>query len=79
MKILQFNPYQYKVGWGESKKSKLIPLLPRGAGLKSPPIPVPPPLRGERSREGWVKRVEVKLPPLIRMSEKTYKNMYNII
>ena len=79
MKILQFNPYQYKAGWGESKKSKLIPPLPHGAGLKSPSILVPSPLQGGRSREGRVKRVGVKLPSLIWMSEKTYKNMYNDI
>ena len=50
MKILQFSPYQCRVGRGEagrgwggvgqarSKKSKPIPTPSRGAGLKSHPI-----------------------------------------
>ena len=33
-------------GQGGSKKSKPIPALPYGVGLKSCPIPAPPPLRG---------------------------------
>ena len=33
-------------GWGGSKKSKPILAPPRGEGLKSCPIPAPPPLRG---------------------------------
>ena len=38
-------------GQGGSKKSKPIPALPCGAGLKSCPIPTPPPLRvGENPR-----------------------------
>ena len=74
MKNLQFNPYQCGAGWGGSKKSKLIPAPPRpapprGAGLKSPPIPAPLPLRGEenplrRSGERRVKQGEAKLPSL---------------
>ena len=37
---------------GGSKKSKLIPVPPHGAGLKSCPISVPPHLRsGENPRE----------------------------
>ena len=48
------------VGWVGSKKSKSIPASPRGAGLKSCPIPALPPLWGrktcvERSRKGRVK------------------------
>ena len=45
MKILQFNPYQRRMGqgWGGagrggSKKSKPIPTPPHGVGLKSYPI-----------------------------------------
>jgi len=39
-------------GWGGSKKSKLIPTVPRGVGQKSCPIPTPPPLwGGENQRE----------------------------
>ena len=39
-------------GRGRSKKCKPILALPRGAGLKSRPIPAPPPLRGgENPRE----------------------------
>ena len=37
---------------GGSKKSKPIPTLPRGAGLKSCPIPTPPPLRGRENPHG---------------------------
>ena len=37
------------MGWGGSKMSKLIPGPPYGAGLKSCPILVPPPLRGEEN------------------------------
>ena len=33
-------------GAGGSKKSKPIPIPPRGTGLKSCPIPTPPPLPG---------------------------------
>ena len=36
-------------GWGWSKKSKSIPAPFYGAGLKSYPIPAPPPLRGEKN------------------------------
>jgi len=44
-------------GLSGSKKSKLIPVLPRGVGLKSYLIPASPPLQGgknprERSGEG---------------------------
>ena len=39
---------------GGSKKSKPIPVLPRNAGLKSCPIPTPPPLRG-RENPRWAK------------------------
>ena len=52
MKNLQFNPYQRKARWGGSKKSKHILALPRGAGLKSPPIPTPPPLLGRENPHG---------------------------
>ena len=69
MKNLQFNPYQCGTGWGGSKKSKLIPAPPRGAGLKSPPILAPLPLWGEenplrRSGERQVKQGEAKLSSL---------------
>ena len=37
---------QGEAGQGGSKKSKLISILPHGAGLKSHPIPVPLPLWG---------------------------------
>ena len=40
------------MGRGGSKKCKLIPAPPRGAGLKSCPIPAPPPLRGEENPHG---------------------------
>ena len=39
-------------GRGGSKKCKPIPVLPRGAGLKSRPIPTPPPLRGGENPHG---------------------------
>ena len=47
------------MGWEEtgksgSKKSKPIPALPRGVGLKSCPIPGPPPLRGGENPR-WAK------------------------
>ena len=58
MKNLQFNSYQCRVGQLRSKKSKSIPALPcpalscGGVGLKSYPIPAPPPLwGGENLRE----------------------------
>jgi len=59
-----------RVGRGGSKKSKPIPALPHGAGLKSCPIPVPPLLWGGKNlhrakREGRVKRDGGKLPYLI--------------
>ena len=45
------------MGQSRAKKYKPIPAPPHGAGLKSYPIPVPPPLRGgknprEIKREG---------------------------
>ena len=58
MIILQFNPYQCGAGRGgdEAKrgrigfeKSKPIPTLPRGARLKSCPIPALPPLQGRKN------------------------------
>ena len=71
MKILQFNPYQCEVGrrWGRvgrvgSKKSKPIPILARGAGQKSGPIPIPPPLQSKKNPRG-AKRGGVKLSSLI--------------
>ena len=36
-------------GQGGSKKYKPIPALPHGVGLKSRPIPVPPPLQGGKN------------------------------
>ena len=36
-------------GWGKSKKSKPILALPCDAGLKSYPVPAPPPLRDEKN------------------------------
>ena len=39
-------------GRGESKKCKPIPASPRGAGLKSYPIPAPSPLRGGENPHG---------------------------
>ena len=54
-----------KMGQVRSKKSKLIPTPPRGAGLKSHPIPTPPCSVGKtcvgRSGEGRVKRGGAKL------------------
>ena len=40
------------MGWGGSKKCKPIPASPRGAGLKSHPIPAPSPLRGGENPHG---------------------------
>ena len=40
------------MGRDGSKKCKSIPIPPRGAGLKSRPIPVPPPLRGGENPHG---------------------------
>ena len=39
-------------GWGGSKKCKPIPAPSHGAGLKSCPIPAPPPLRGGENPHG---------------------------
>ena len=39
-------------GQDGSKKSKRIPTLSRGAGLKSCPIPTPPPLWGGENLRG---------------------------
>ena len=39
-------------GRGGSKKCKPIPAPPRGAGLKSHPIPTPSPLRGRENSYG---------------------------
>ena len=39
-------------GQSGSKKCKPIPTLPRGVGLKSHPIPAPPPLRGGENPHG---------------------------
>ena len=55
---------------GGSKKCKPILAPPRGAGLKSHPIPAPSPLRGGenphgRSGEGRVKWGGAKLPSLL--------------
>ena len=59
-------------GWGGSKKCKPIPVSPRGTGLKSHPIPAPPPLRGgenphgaKRGEAGQAGRGGAKLPSLI--------------
>ena len=40
------------MGRGRSKKCKPIPAPPRGAGLKSCPIPAPSPLRGGKNPHG---------------------------
>ena len=40
------------MGRGGSKKCKPIPAPPRGAGLKSCPIPAPSPLRGGENPHG---------------------------
>ena len=61
-----------RVGRGGSKKCKPIPALPRGAGLKSRPIPAPSPLRGgENPHEA--KRGGAKLPSLFAMWEQGKK------
>ena len=39
-------------GRGGSKKCKSIPAPPHGVGLKSRPIPAPPPLRGGKNPHG---------------------------
>ena len=39
-------------GGDGAKKCKPIPAPPRGAGLKSHPIPTPPPLRGGENPHG---------------------------
>ena len=54
------------MGRSGSKKSKLTPTPPHGVGLKSCPIPAPPPLRGEENplEEGRVKWDEEKLSSL---------------
>ena len=56
MKILQFNLYQCGVGRVGSKKSKPISASPHGMGLKSCPIPAPPPLRGQENPRGAKRR-----------------------
>ena len=55
MKNYNYNRLDW-VGWGwgragrgGSKKSKPIPTSPHGVGLKSCPIPTPPPLRDEEN------------------------------
>ena len=40
------------MGWGGSKKCKPIPAPPRGAGLKSCPIPAPSPLQNGENPHG---------------------------
>ena len=59
-------------GRGGSKKCKLIPTSPRGAGLKSRPIPAPPPLRGRENlheakwgRAGQVERGKIAIPTIV--------------
>ena len=53
MKNLQLKPLAMWGGDGEgrggSKKSKSITVPPRGVGLKSCPIPAPPPLWGGKN------------------------------
>ena len=41
-----------RVGWGRAKKCKPIPVSPRGAGLKSYPIPVLSPLWDGKNPHG---------------------------
>ena len=62
-------------GWGGSKKCKPIPTLSRGAGLKSHPIPAPPPLRGgenphgaKRGGAGQAGRGKIAIPTLVCLS-----------
>ena len=50
-----YNLTLINAGQGGSKKCKPIPALPCGAGLKSRPIPTPPPLRDGENAHG-VKR-----------------------
>ena len=52
MKKLESNPYQCKARRVLSKKSKPIPALPRGAGLKSYPIPAALPLQCGKNSHG---------------------------
>ena len=55
-----------EVGWGGFKKSKPIPVPSHGVGLKSYPIPAPPPLWGRENLrvEGQVKQDGEKLSSL---------------
>ena len=57
------------MGRGGSKKCKPIPVPPHDAGLKSHPIPAPPPLRGgenphgaKRGGAGQVGRGKIAIP-----------------
>ena len=64
------------MGQGGSKKCKPIPTPPCDTGLKSCPIPAPPPLQGEENpygakRGGGVKRGGEKLPSLCREAEES--------
>lgn len=72
IKNLQFNPYQFGVGWGGVgrggfKKFKPIPAPSCSARLKSCSIPAPLPLWGEKNPcgEGQVKWDGTKLPSLL--------------
>ena len=57
------------MGWSESKKCKPIPAPPRGAGLKSHPIPAPSSLRdgenpygAKRGGAGQAGRDKIAIP-----------------
>ena len=65
------------MGWDESKKCKSIPAPPRGAGLKSHPIPAPPPLRGgenphgvKRGGAGQAERGKIAIPSTLYVNCK---------
>ena len=65
------------MGRGGSKKCKPILAPPRGAGLKSYPIPAPPPLRGgenphgaKRGGAGQAGRGKIAIPSFNRGNEK---------
>ena len=74
MKNLQFNLYQRRIGWGRDgagqdgfKKFKPIPAPSHGAGSKSCPIPVPPPLQcRKKPARGETRRGGAKLPSLLK-------------
>ena len=75
-----------RAGRDGSKKCKPIPPPPHGAGLKSRPIPAPPPLRSgenlhgaKRGGAGQAGRDKIASPTEARLKEKLFSVFFFLV